>query len=94
MEERIFSRGNPLFLRGNPADVMKGIHFLLRNPKESKFFKFKVSEMPSPAFFAGHKDDNNKDEGKVAVISCLFYPWAISGVISKVRCLRQKRVKQ
>ena len=46
--------------------------------------------MPSPAFCRTFSV--NKDEGKIAVISCLFYP--ISSVIGKVQCLRQKRAKQ
>ena len=55
-----------------------------------KIFKFRVSEMPSPAFSGCHFQSIKTNEN--AVISCLLYP--ISNVIIKVQCLRQKRVKQ
>ena len=37
-----------------------------------KIFKFRVSEMPSPAFSAGYSQEIMTKEN--AVISCLFYP--------------------
>ena len=53
-----------------------------------KMFKFWVSEMPSPAFSAGHFQQIKTKEN--AVISCLFYP-SISSVIGKVQTVYGKK---
>ena len=53
-----------------------------------KIFKFGVSEMPSPAFYAGNFQKIKTKES--AAISCLFYP-SISSVIGKVQTVYGKK---
>ena len=49
--------------------------------RSRKFFKLRVSEMPSAAFYAGHFQQIKTKEN--SVISCLFYS-SISSIIGKV----------
>ena len=46
-------------------------------------FQFRVLEMPSPAFSAGHFQQNNMQENTVGWLSILPF----SSVVSKVQCL-------